>query len=140
MFPIFILIIGVLLIVYGYAFMKKENEMDVSKNSFDLVLRNNKDEMNDYKMEIGLLRKDIGESLTELQEDIIEIRKELNIIKGKNKLNENIDKDVSNEERNMAQKAKAIKELLDLDVSDYDICQRLSVSKGEVLLVKGLYK
>ncbi len=142
MFPVFILIIGIVLVIYSYLLMRKNNEIDGNKESFDLMLRNNKEQMSDYKMEIGLLRKDVGESLTELQQDIIQIRQELNKIKGNSNFNENIymDENVSPEETSMAEKAKAIKELLDLNIADDDICKKLSVSKGEVLLVKGLYK
>lgn len=40
----------------------------------------------------------------------------------------------------MTEKAKSIKELLDNGISNEEICRRLDVSKGEVLLVAGLYK
>lgn len=142
MFPILIIIAGIALSVYSYIFMKRNNEIINNKGSFDLVLNNSKDELDEYKMEIGILRKDIGESLTELQQDIIEIRRELNRIKGNTIFNDNIyrEQSVSNEETHMAEKAKSIKELLDKNLSEDEISKELSVSKGEVLLVKGLFK
>lgn len=73
--PLILLIIGFSLIVYNYRVIKRENninkENDALNISFQSVLQDSKEELNDYKMEIGLLRRDIAESLTELQEEII---------------------------------------------------------------------
>ena len=44
------------------------------------VLEKSKDELNEYKIELGVFRKNVAESLTELQEEILEIKKYLNII------------------------------------------------------------
>lgn len=83
--PLILLIIGFSLIVYNYRAIKRENniskENDALDISFKSVLQDSKEELNDYKMEIGLLRRDIAESLTELQEEIIKIKIDLKELK-----------------------------------------------------------
>lgn len=198
--PLILLIIGILLIVYNYRAIKRENETkqeDDSLNiSFQSVLQDNKEELNDYKMEFGLLRKDIAESLTELQEEIFDIKRDLNRLKDNSKIyknkeglennyniNENdidininkphgklnykqeedngvdnidyeiddsrtldseIDDGVISEinfsEKENSNKAQNIRKLLSEGLTEEQICRELSVSKGEVLLVKGLFK
>lgn len=146
--------------------------------------------MNDYKIEIGMLRKDIAESLTELQEEIIDIKNNLNMVKNEANLFEdkenaenydglngyNIDNKSHNSEENKKEdeqiseneflinshtnddgviseinfskkvhnaesnKTESIKNLLEQELTDEEICHELSVSKGEVLLVKSLFK
>ena len=91
--PLILIIIGLVLIIYNYRAIKKENgietEDDILNISFQSVLQDNKEELNDYKMEIGLLRKDIAESLTELQEEIIDIKNNLNRLKNNKEMYEN---------------------------------------------------
>ena len=91
--PLILIIIGLVLIIYNYRAIKKENgierEEDILNISFQSVLQDNKEELNDYKMEIGLLRKDIAESLTELQEEIIDIKNNLNRLKNNKEMYEN---------------------------------------------------
>ena len=84
--PLILLIIGVVLIVYNYRAIKREqkgkqDDSGFENISFQSVLQDSKEEFNDYKMEIGLLRKDMAESLTELQEEIFDIKKDLHRLK-----------------------------------------------------------
>ncbi|BCZ48576.1 hypothetical protein psyc5s11_46430 [Clostridium gelidum] len=199
--PLILMIIGLILIIYNYRAIKKENgverEEDILNISFQSVLQDNKEELNDYKMEIGLLRRDIAESLTELQEEIIDIKNNLNRLKNNKKMYENkeelenkdflteddidsningeynkvneqkveeinemhdsineisenllVDSDIMGEiisEIDFLQKADSsktqnIKRLLEDGLTEEQICHELSVSKGEILLVKGLFK
>ena len=199
--PLILIIIGIVLIIYNYRAIKKEKKMgngdDILNISFQSVLQDNKEELNDYKMEIGILRKDIAESLTELQEEIVNIRNDLNILKNnketyenkeelenkhfldENDIYSNINKEYNigndkkvekinkidhligdinenlfaqsyiNEELTAesdflsaedSNKTQSIKKLLNEGLTEEQICHELSVSKGEVLLVKGLFK
>jgi len=198
--PLILLVIGFVMIIYNYRGIKRENKVkpeDDSLNvSFQSVLQDNKDELNDYKMEIGLLRRDIAESLTELQEEIFGIKNNLNRLKNRDKIYENkvdledkyyideneMDINEDNENRKLnhekeevnevkhifdevdksrfidqelkdgiiseinfsenidSNKTQRIKKLLKDGLTEEQICHELSVSKGEVLLVKGLFK
>ena len=199
--PLILIIIGLALIIYNYRAIKKENgierEEDILNISFQSVLQDSKEELNDYKMEIGLLRKDIAESLTELQEEIMDIKNNLNRLKNNkemyenkeelenkdfltendidsnvnseyNKVNEQkveeinavddsineidenllIDSDIIGEiiseidfsEKADSSKTQNIKRLLENGLTEDQICHELFVSKGEILLVKGLFK
>ncbi len=163
--PYIIIVIGLVLIIFNYRAIKRENnsfEIQDKDNSFRKILNDNKNEMTDYKLELGLLRKNLGESLTELQEEILEIKTRLQKIENNNgivnekkdickeitgKSQENISKDViseisilNNDDIEMSIKTDKIKEFLEMGLSEEEICRRLSISKGEVLLVKELFK
>ena len=164
--PIILILIGLVLVIYNYIALKKEsipfeihdNEEKLKKNnSFENVLEKSKDELNEYKIELGVFRKNVAESLTELQEEILEIKKYLNIIKNNDNLYEDkiekenliieedsfynkFDNNVISEINFNSKKTEKIKELLNEGLSEDEICHRLSISKGEVLLVKDLYK
>lgn len=163
--PYIIIIIGLVLIIFNYRAIKRENnsfEIQDKDNSFRKILNDNKNEMTDYKLELGLLRKNLGESLTELQEEILEIKTRLQKIENNNgivnekkdiykeitgKSQENISKDViseisilNNDDIETSIKTDKIKEFLEMGLSEEEICRRLSISKGEVLLVKELFK
>ena len=163
--PFIIIVIGLVLIIFNYRAIKRENnsfEIQDKDNSFRKILNDNKNEMTDYKLELGLLRKNLGESLTELQEEILEIKTRLQKIENNNgivnekkdickeitgKSQENISKDViseisilNNDDIEMSIKTDKIKEFLEMGLSEEEICRRLSISKGEVLLVKELFK
>lgn len=214
--PLILLIIGVVLIVYNYRAIKREqkgkqDDSGFENISFQSVLQDSKEEFNDYKMEIGLLRKDMAESLTELQEEIFDIKKDLhrlkdikyNLLKNNNdevlknnsgmyenkeglennylidekemdisinephtmlqeKKDNEVENNINNETNDSAifdseiddgiiseinfsvkvdsNKTATIKKLLGEGLTEEQICRELSVSKGEVLLVKGLFK
>lgn len=196
--PLILITIGLVLIIYNYRAIKKENEIKQEENglniSFQSVLQDSKEELNDYKMEIGILRKDMAESLTELQEEILEIKNNLNKLKNNEEIYENKDNlennnflnetDIDEQEAETSNeimpeqitevhnieneitdnvianaeadkeviceinfsgnvdsnKTQNIKRLLQEGLTEDQICHELSVSKGEVLLVKGLFK
>lgn len=174
--PIILIIVGILLIVFNYIAIKKEStsfeirdqeKAGNNNDSFDKIFSKSKDELNDYKIELGIFRRNVAESLTELQEEILEIKKYLNIVKNEECLYEdnieveniamdNIDDDIVSEinfknkslsskstnTNNLSdsKKTESIKELLQQGLNENEICHRLSISKGEVLLVKDLFR
>ncbi|WP_294400689.1 hypothetical protein [uncultured Clostridium sp.] len=182
--PIILLIIGIALIVFNYISIKKEgNSFEIKdmqelrkENSFGHVLEKSKDELDDYKIELGIFRRNVAESLTELQEEILEIKKYLNIVKNEENLyddnieeentimeNSSVDDDIVSEinfnnvhnhkifetknndenyDKNTSdsKKTEIIKELLEQGLSVDEVCHKLSISKGEVLLVKDLFR
>jgi hypothetical protein len=185
--PLILMIVGFVLIIYNYRVLKKEktsSENDDSLNiSFQGILQDSKEQVNDYKIEVGALRRDIAESLTELQEEIIEIKNDINKLKKYeepyenkssmeimqgiesddtevkiNKIRQdnlinyntsseevviseiNFSNKVENRKNIDSSKTESIKRLLEEGLTEEQICHKLSVSKGEVLLVKGLFK
>ena len=75
---VILIILGIILIVYSCSCIRKESN-EIKKTAFGDTLKNSEDELNDYKIELVRLRKDIAESLTELQEEIVEIKTKLNM-------------------------------------------------------------
>lgn len=163
--PFIIIVIGLVLIFFNYRAINRERssfEIQDKDNSFRKVLNDNKNEMTDYKLELGLLRKNLGESLTEIQEEILEIKTRLQNIENNNgivtmkkdklkentvKSQDNINKDIiseisvlNNDDIETSIKTDKIKEFLKIGLSEEEICRKLSISKGEVLLVKELFK
>ena len=130
--------------------MKKAKNLDINDdkkedNSFKSILRNNERDLSDYKFELGVLRKDIGESLNELQQEILEIKKALNLFNEKDLINEDrydtkVHNSINENYYKESSKALNIRELLKDGLTDEEISEKLSVTKGEILLVKGLYK
>lgn len=148
--PVILILIGFIFIVYSYISMNKEKNLDINDdkkedNSFKSILRNNERDLSDYKFELGVLRKDIGESLNELQQEILEIKKALNLFNEKDLINEDrydtkVHNSINENYHKESSKALNIRELLKDGLTDEEISEKLSVTKGEILLVKGLYK
>lgn len=148
--PVILILIGFIFIVYSYISMKKEKNLDINDdkkedNSFKSILRNNERDLSDYKFELGVLRKDIGESLNELQQEILEIKKALNLFNEKDLINEDrydtkVHNSINENYYKESSKASNIRELLKDGLTDEEISEKLSVTKGEILSVKGLYK
>lgn len=157
MIPFLLLVIGIALIIVNIKAINRK------ENSFQDVLKYKEENMSDVEMQIGQIRKDVAESLTEMQQEILELKKELqkdNINdKEEAKIHKEIivnDEDLKGEdfERKVLldgdeevinhidykDKAQRIKELLESGLTEDEICSKLSIGKGEVLLVKGLFK
>lgn len=76
----FLLGFGLILIILNTIAIKKE------KSSFKYTLDNTEKDMKDFQVEIGALRKEIGESILDLQKEIEEIKSSLETYK-KSKIN-----------------------------------------------------
>ncbi len=148
--PILIILIGIVLIVVNLKALRKD------KNSFTSVYSNKKEDLTEIDLKIGQIRKDMAESLLELQQEILELKKVSKPVDNFNDV-KNFDskskKSVKNEteylltqensvinEIHFNNKTQQIKRLLDMGLSDDQICEKLSLGKGEVQLVKGLFK
>lgn len=143
---ILLIIIGICLIYINYRAIKKD------KMSFKDVLDNKKDDISSVEVEVGNLRMDMADTFTELQKELLALKEEVeNLKKEKNVENSSEEKNeikfllkeddnnVINEIRERS-KTELIKELIELGATDEEICNKLSLGKGEVLLVRGLCK
>ena len=146
--PVVIIFFGICLIIVNIISIKKENM------PFYSVLKYKEENMTEVNLELAALRKDFAETILELQTDIVELKKRIDILEGKETIaiqnseqepilnsskDINVKDDVIND-INMDSKSNRIKELIDLGLSDDEICEKLSLGKGEVLLVRNLYK
>lgn len=153
---VILLIIGIALIFINIKVIKNDN-----KDSFEDKLNDISYNAEDYKFEIGKLRKEFGETIFELQKEIEELKEEVATMKNLNlksnekafsddnndkkdlELNNKIDVVVDNdiEDRDEVEnlKAKQIKKLMQDGLSTDEISQKLNIGKGEVLLIQKLY-
>ena len=147
--PFILIVIGVILVVLNYKALKKD------ETSFSDVLKYKQKDMTEVEIEIGAIRRDIAESLTELQKEILDIKQHINFNNNVEDIKENLETDeelISNNltsideevdvinEMDNKNKTEVIRELISLGLNDEEICEKLSLGKGEVLLVRNLYK
>lgn len=156
-----LIIIGALLILLNIKAIKEEG------NSFSSILKKEESNTNrDYDVEIISIRKDLAESIFDIQKEMEEIKESILRINNnkENTINylEKIEKDdiitnditnnikVKNEgviskieftyENGKISKVDEVKRLVRDGFTDEEICQKMSIGKGEVLLIKGLFK
>lgn len=160
MLPIFIIVLGIILILINFRAIKKEDK------SFEKILeREENNTTRDYDVEIIGIRKDMAETVLDIQREIEDLKISINSLKkgqtesdNKNDIDNfkenkiNLKEDVissidfsnkignSNEVSLQSEKQKKVKVLLDKGLSDDEICEKLSIGKGEILLIKSLLK
>lgn len=151
--PIILITVGLILIYLNFKAIKKD------ENTFGNVLKYKKEDISDLELKIGEVRKDMAESLLEIQQEILELKNHSKV--DDNKVEEKVDdakeedlEDIEIDEKayllgkdegvinNITEKSKTerIRELLEMGFNEDEICEKLSLGKGEVLLVKGLFK
>lgn len=156
---ILIVLIGIILIVLNVMTLKKENK------NFNGILNNKEKNLTDVQLQIGALRKEFGETIFEIQCDLKELREENSFLRSellksngkyfdnRKELNieehHNIDngkslklqcKDKEKLDSLSDDKVDKIKRLLDEGLTVDELCKKTSIGKGEVLLIKRLYK
>lgn len=100
MLPFIILLIGVILIIVNFKLINKEEK---SEESFENILKREElNENKDYGLEIISIRKDLAETVMDLQKEIDELRNYIKNIKSEDKIvDKNIeDIDVNNKVEN----------------------------------------
>ena len=147
--PWLFILLAICLIIVNIKAIKKEDK------SFGNVLKYKEENVTDVNMEIGQLRKDFADTILDLQKQILSLQDTVDKLKNENNKNTNTNKRAQEnneiktllsqengviDDINKDSKSQKIKELLDKDLSDSEICEKLSLGKGEVLLVKNLYK
>ena len=158
MIHILLLVFGIFLIGINLNAVRKEDK------SFLAAFKNKEENITDVNIEIMGIRKDLAESILDLQHEIDELRQELNDIRANKEekslkyyednddiINDNT-KDVisdinysnmkNNTDNNLNKNDKVIqiKQLIQQGKTDDEICNILIIGKGEVLLIRGLYK
>lgn len=161
MVPIILIIAGILLVVLNFNAVRKE------KKSFQDKLNVKQNEMGNYELEIGKIRKEFAETILELQKEIEDLKKqgnedfneailseeafegseeklveeEIEDIKDnteeESEKSENSDKAAEEDANNI--KIDEIRGLLKDNISVSDISEKTGIGKGEVLLIKELY-
>lgn len=137
-------VIAVLLIVLNVNAIKKDKKQDFSN-----VLKDKQENINDYDLKLGAIRKEYAENITEIQKEIELLREEVSKITSQNKEISEITKqnpltadkkDIGIESSIIDSNSQEIKKLLKEGKSDDEICHITGLGKGEVLLIKGLLK
>lgn len=150
--PLILILIGIILIVINYKALRKND------NSFSNIYENKREDLNEVDMKIGQIRKDMAESLLEIQQEILKLKNvdkiDDNLIEVKNSKVKSTEKSKNKDEMkyllttensvindiHFNSKTEQIKKLLDMGLDEDQICEKLSLGKGEVQLVKGLFK
>ncbi|MGL4452547.1 MAG: hypothetical protein ACRCTZ_15385 [Sarcina sp.] len=172
---IYLVILSAILILFNIKSLKKEK-----LNGFSSILKNEEETVSDSTVEMIKLRKDLSETIVELQREIVDLKEEVNYlkysltnekikssefkintvvsdeyvratefekktysnnlnikdVKKSEELKENNDNKKENENLN---RVLEIKKLMHKGLSDDEICKKLSLGKGELLLIKSLY-
>ena len=132
-------LIAIILIVFNVNAVKKENS-----GSFTAVLKERQDNINEYDIKLGEIRKEYAENITEVQKEIEELKKQISEITKKSEvMHDKIDNGVDEQKsppKTDDKKSEEIKKLLKEGKSDDEICALKGLGKGEVLLIKGLLK
>lgn len=145
--PLFLILIALALIILNLTAIKKE------KKSFREILENKNENIQDFEIELGRFRKEVAETLLDIQKEIEDIKSYIDSSKVEPINSDEEDKFNSNEEisvllgngdynaaEDQNEKVKAVVELLSLGKNIDEICEELNLGKGEVLLIKELYK
>lgn len=210
MVPIILVIVACIFIFVSIKFGNKElslkryintgNRVKIHTNNNISEFQSKLKDINftDDKLQIGQIRKDVAESLTEIQKQIIELNERIDLVEGKTKkshsksikskkinvivddepiedtkmyktndeinmdfnkstevkseFSETLDKKINNNSKknkensydgvindiSLDSKSQRIKKLIKDGLKDEEICEKLHVGKGEILLVKGL--
>lgn len=133
MVPLILIVVGILLIVANLKLREADKvKTSSSKNeekqeSFSEVFQEKHDNISNEQLQIGEIRKDVAESLTELQREILDIKNSIKSIKNRHKYYDNkikaLQKTISEyekkEQENESKRESQNKDLYD-DIGDFD--------------------
>ena len=150
MIYILLIIVGITLIIVNFSVLRKE------ENSFLNTLKNKEENFSDTDEQLIAIRKDMAESILDIQHEIESLRNEIIKLQDaqhnkklsikNNELNDDIELEDENtgviSEINFgnSEKTEKIKEMINKGKSDEEICNSLGIGKGEVLLIRELLK
>jgi hypothetical protein len=110
---ILLIVVGLALILINYIPIKNKD------NSFKNILKKQENLSRDYDIVLMSIRKDMAESILELQKEIEELRQSIN------HNNNNVNTYDTNS------KTDSIRQMINAGYSDEDICRELKIGKGK---------
>lgn len=150
MIYILLIIVGITLIIMNLSVLRKE------EISFLNTLKNKEENFNYTDEQLIAIRKDMAESILDIQHEIESLRNEIIKLQDaqhnkklsikNNELNDDIELEDENtgviSEINFgnSEKTEKIKKMINKGKSDEEICNSLGIGKGEVLLIRELLK
>ena len=143
---ILLIVLGIILILINYRALNKDK-----KSNFNDIYNNADKLTKDYDFELMAIRKDMAESILDLQKEIEELKNVINYSKDIKNINKSSDividnnittKDITEEKisENDNDKVTKIKSMIEDGYTDEEICNKMQIGKGEVLLIRGLFK
>ena len=146
----------VLIIFGGVLILLSLKAKEIEKPTFKSILKDKEENATEINLEIIQLRKEMAESLLEIQQEIESIKLAINLssnekdeILYQQKL-ENLEaieekasgviSEINFDGINKLDKVSQVELLLKQNLTDDEICNKLSIGKGEILLIKSLLK
>ena len=146
----------VLIIFGGVLILLSLKAKEIEKPTFKSILKDREENATEINLEIIQLRKEMAESLLEIQQEIESIKLAINLssnekdeILYQQKL-ENLEaieekasgviSEINFDGINKLDKVSQVELLLKQNLTDDEICNKLSIGKGEILLIKSLLK
>ena len=143
---VIMILLGIVLITFSSYSIIKENT-NGSRDKFSTVLKERQESVNDTDITIGEMRREFAETIMELQVDISELKKKLDIDNG-DEITEakgevlNKDQISTDDEEQLTFNGVTVNDLDNLMKEGYtldEISEKLEISKGEILLIRDLY-
>lgn len=142
MTAVILIAVGLCLIIYSLMGMKKE------KGTFSSIIQDEMTNQNKDNRQINILRKEVAESILDLQKDIFQLQEEINSIKkeGKVSLSEEDNKEheykkhehKEHEEKEENNRRSIIINMLESGKTVDEISSSLGIGRGEILLIQDL--
>lgn len=146
---IFLIVVGLLLIYLNTRALLKD------KNSFSRTLNDKKENIQQFQIELGQLRREFAETLIEIQNEVHELKDKIEEKKNteyndeENKIEVSID-DFENDNKSVPKEESLSKRQNNIKVNEIDkmikdgmsieeVAEKLQIGKGEILLIKELY-
>jgi hypothetical protein len=156
---IFLIVLGIMLILLNVRFLKDEDRSFFPKrfgkkanNNFTSILEKEEINISEVDVRIGELRREFSETLLELQKEILELSEKIEDLEQGKPLMTSIDtidiEEISGEavytenielEKETYSTADQVGQLMDKGYTIDEICEKLQMGRGEVLLIKKLY-
>lgn len=137
--PILLLGIGVALIILNVKSIKNEKNKNLN---FSEVLKEKENNISDVEVKVIELRREIAETILELQKDIEDIKELVKVDEYKTMKPTQVNVENTKDDITMNEikgdKSKQVMELLHNGLSDDDVCKKLNIGKGELLLIRKL--
>lgn len=144
---IFLIVVGLLLIFINTRAILKD------KNSFGRTLNDKENNIQQFQIEIGQLRREFAETFIEIQNEVQEIKNKIPVsiddLENNKKIEalidntENDNKAISKKDCPLNRKnnirVNEIDKMMQSGMSIEEVSERLQIGKGEILLIKELY-
>lgn len=128
--------VGLIIVSSKSIYKEKQEQNRIEEYNFEGILNRSEENIDDYKIEIGKLRKEFAETLLEIQGEVVELENKIDTLSkintNESNSSNNINTDTTKNEVDLISLTEEIKDTVDISMNNEKVAEKSNDTEGSL--------